>query len=131
MNLNDYQWEFKKKLFRSDVDHSSRLLVPRKIVDNLVFCHLTDEEKTQVNEGDGVRVKVRDLNETEEYEMTFKMWKSTKSYIFVDNWSRDFVRRRELQEGDEIGMFWNCMDSILCFDVLERNEDQSFHEAMH
>ncbi|KAK9181826.1 hypothetical protein WN944_024966 [Citrus x changshan-huyou] len=52
--------------------------------------------------------------------LVFKKWATSNSYVLINHWTKDFLRRRELAAGDEIGM---CLDSFYSrfnFSVLKR-----------
>ncbi|GAY45683.1 hypothetical protein CUMW_091220 [Citrus unshiu] len=50
----------------------------------------------------------------------FKKWATSNSYVLINHWTADFVRRRELAAGDEIGMCWDSFYSRFNFSILKR-----------
>ncbi|KHN43616.1 B3 domain-containing protein [Glycine soja] len=52
--------------------------------------------------------------------LVFKFWVSSRSYVFIDNWTKEFVNRRSLQINDEIGFHWNSYKNQFDFSVLAR-----------
>ncbi|KAL0386106.1 UNVERIFIED_CONTAM: B3 domain-containing protein [Sesamum radiatum] len=72
------------------------------------------------NAGEGFEVNVRDVDTGSEHMLVLKLWKSTKSYVLTKNWMSEFVKRRELEEKDEIGLRWNDENSRLEFTLLRR-----------
>ncbi|KAL3599579.1 hypothetical protein D5086_007497 [Populus alba] len=65
-------------------------------------------------------VRVWDLDTESMHQLVFKRWSTSKSYIFNDGWTKHFVKRRNLVEGDEIGLYWDNDQSRLQFSVLSR-----------
>ncbi|KAJ6738878.1 TRANSCRIPTION FACTOR B3-DOMAIN FAMILY-RELATED [Salix koriyanagi] len=53
----------------------------------------------------GLKVRVWDMNTGSTHQLVFKRWSTSRSYIFNDGWTKDFVKRRNLAEGDEIGIY--------------------------
>ncbi|CAH9086319.1 unnamed protein product [Cuscuta europaea] len=105
----------KKMLSASDVNSSSRLLLPKaEIMDSYVLPSLDEEKKRACHSGMGLRVKVTDMDRNEKYELTLLRWKS-KSYVLTNNWSENFVRRRLLKEGDSIELSWNAQNLEFLF----------------
>ncbi|KAL8029575.1 hypothetical protein ABFX02_14G233400 [Erythranthe guttata] len=103
----DGYWEITKSLTKSDVNGSSRLLLPRKLVQDHILVHLDNVELAAINEEDGLEVSVLDVDTDTHHILAFKLWSSSKSYVLAKNWSSDFVRRRGLSENREIGIRWD------------------------
>lgn len=112
----DDLWDLKKKLMKSDVGTQTRLLISKEFAYKHILKYFTEEDIIKVEDKDHEGLKF-DSDARTTHELCFKRWNSTKSYIFNKNW-RDFVIRRELNEGDEIGLFWNPYASRLHFSVL-------------
>ncbi|KAL0437076.1 UNVERIFIED_CONTAM: B3 domain-containing protein [Sesamum radiatum] len=110
------QWKIKKVLKKSDVDGSSRLLLGRLLVQEHILPHLLMGNDMGEQ---GVEIKVWDVDTGSEHMLLLKLWKSN-SFVFVKNWTSDFVKRRELEEKDEIGLQWNHHNSRLDFTVLKK-----------
>ncbi|CAH9131836.1 unnamed protein product [Cuscuta epithymum] len=105
----------KKMLSASDVNSSSRLLLPKaEIIDRYVLPSLDEEKETACQSAMGLRVKVTDKDCDEKYELTLLQWKSG-SYVLTNNWSEYFVRRRILKEGDSIELSWNAQNLEFLF----------------
>ncbi|KAK4579095.1 hypothetical protein RGQ29_028959 [Quercus rubra] len=111
-------WVMKKKITVSDIDSLSRLLIAK----DLVKEHILPQWDTSFIEGikDGVAVAVWDFDTRTEHQLRFKQWSSNGSYVFNGMWNRDFVSRRQLKVGDEIGLFWDQSNSRFNFSVLNR-----------
>ena len=124
LNLYEDSWTIKKVLTNSDVNGSSRLLLSTHVIEEQIIKRMRMEqmsiiEKIYSNEGARIRVLDYDTNMSE-YELTLKRWPSTGSFVFVNNWKRDFEKRRGLKCDDEIGMLWDPFHSLLWFRVLHR-----------
>ena len=55
------------------------------------------------------------------HSLVFKRWVPSRSYVFIGNWIKDFVARRGLRKGDEIGFQWNPFKNGFDFSVLQIN----------
>ncbi|XP_028061889.1 B3 domain-containing protein At2g33720-like [Camellia sinensis] len=121
LKLFEDPWKIKKTLTSSDVnEHLCRLLLPAEGVDKHITAVWDGERVEQVEDMVGERVVVWDYDTGSEYELVFKRWRTSKSLVLVDNWVTWFVRRRELRDGDEIGLFWDASNSRFGFRVLAR-----------
>ncbi|KAJ4955930.1 hypothetical protein NE237_012713 [Protea cynaroides] len=129
LNLYRDPWTIKKKLMESDVNNLSRLILPTQLVDNHVLRYFSDEERFAVLHSErGLELKMKDLDQGTCHLLTLKKLGSSGSFKLGLNWISEFVKRRRLQKGDVIGMFWdnystrdNNYDTRgFCFSVLER-----------
>ncbi|XP_031102671.1 putative B3 domain-containing protein At1g78640 [Ipomoea triloba] len=102
---DDGHW-IKKRLSKSDVNSSSRLLLAKEDVNKYVLTWMDEERCAACESREGLRVKMWDLDTGSEHELSLKKWQ-TGSFLFTSNWSKEFVRRRNLQEGDCIGLRWD------------------------
>ncbi|XP_030937167.1 uncharacterized protein LOC115962465 [Quercus lobata] len=68
----------------------------------------------------GVQVVVWDFDTKSEHQLIFKQ-RTNGSNVFVEDWTKEFVIRRELKEGDVIGLFWDKSNSRFNFSILKRN----------
>ncbi|GAB4833832.1 hypothetical protein Ancab_032079 [Ancistrocladus abbreviatus] len=118
IQLND-QWKIKKKLTSSDLNHLSRLLIRKKEVGSYILPELGKEAKVQVHSKNGLTVMAWDCDTETEHQLNFQYWKSSKSFVLKGGWS-EFVKRRGLTTGDEIGMFWDRLNRRFSFSVLTR-----------
>lgn len=132
LGLQPYDpWTIRKTLFASDVDSSSRLLLRKDDVDNYVLPYMgkddveklfgsickNDRDHASDKEGEsGVKVKVVDLDtDLSEHQLVLKRWSSTGSFVLTSNWPKEFVIRRGLEKGDEIGLFWDKWNACFWF----------------
>ncbi|KAJ6389586.1 hypothetical protein OIU77_027830 [Salix suchowensis] len=117
-------FKIKKKMKPSDLGNLCRLLVSADLVEKHILPFLNEDQTKQVeipnHERNGLKVWVRDMDTASMHQLVFKRWSSSKSYIFNDGWTKQFVRRRSLVEGDEIGLYWDSDQSMLHFSVLCR-----------
>ncbi|CAK7350773.1 unnamed protein product [Dovyalis caffra] len=122
-------FKIKKKMTRSDLGFSCRLLVSSDLVETHILPFLNkDQIKQVVGVGNqenqetksGLKVWVWDMNTETIHQLVFKRWGSSKTYIFNDGWTKYFVKRRNLIEGDQIGLFWDIDHSRFHFSVLTR-----------
>ncbi|CAL5445064.1 unnamed protein product [Camellia sinensis] len=121
LKLFEDPWKIKKTLTSSDVnEHLCRLLLPAEAVHKHITVEWGGERVEQVEDMVGERVVVWDYDTGSEHELVFKRWRTSRSFVLVDNWVTWFVRRRELRDGDEIGLFWDASNSRFGFRVLAR-----------
>nr|XP_023880110.1 B3 domain-containing protein At2g33720-like [Quercus suber] len=91
-------------------------------LDSLVHTHIMaffSADSVKKIESNGLSVTVFDQDSTSDYELVFKKWHSSKSYVFNGKWHGDFVVRRELKVGDIIGLYWDPRHSKFNFCVLQ------------
>ncbi|XP_019176877.1 PREDICTED: putative B3 domain-containing protein At1g78640 [Ipomoea nil] len=101
----DGQW-IKKRLSLSDVNDSSRLLLDKEYVRKYILPLMDDERRAACQSTAGLGVKVWDLDTISEHDLRLKQWK-TGSFLLTSNWRMEFVKRRNLKEGDSIGLMWD------------------------
>jgi hypothetical protein len=126
---DDDEWEMKKVLEKSDVClHLSRLLLKKDVAQQFIIPVLMlgggggAEQAAQSK--DGIQVQVRDVDTDSLHTLVFKIWSSAKSHIFSKRWVKDFVLRRDLKKGDQIGFRWDQDNRRFDFTVLRRaNKD--------
>ncbi|XP_047312487.1 B3 domain-containing protein At2g33720-like [Impatiens glandulifera] len=118
---NQYPWTITKKLYKSDVDSSSRLLLNKKEIESHVIPYLKEEEVKSLMFGSaqGIRIGILDVQKQQGFTLTLKKWK-TGSFVFNSNWRKDFVKRRGLLHRDEIGLYFDQHNRRLCFGVLHK-----------
>ncbi|XP_047320882.1 uncharacterized protein LOC124924945 [Impatiens glandulifera] len=116
-----HPWTITKKLFKSDVDSSSRLLLKKKEIESHVIPYLKEEEVKSLMFGspEGIRIGILDVQKQQGFTLTLKKWK-TGSFVFTSNWRKDFVKRRGLLHRDEIGLYFDQHNRRLCFGVLHK-----------
>ncbi|XP_004497776.3 putative B3 domain-containing protein At1g78640 [Cicer arietinum] len=123
--LYDDPWKIKKVLEQSDVGPLSRLMLNSDLVKHFVLPVLcadlenTDDVVWKVENTKGVPVKIWDLDTKSFHFLNFHRYNnSTKSYIFNGSWIPEFVSRRHLHKGDEIGLHWDPYRQCFDFSVL-------------
>ena len=118
--LYDDPWKIKKLLTKSDLGNLSRLLLPKKSIEDLVLPVLSVESKREAKTEKGTKITIWDVDTQSMHYLVFKFWVSSRSYVFIDNWTKEFVNRRSLQINDEIGFHWNSYKNQFDFSVLAR-----------
>ncbi|XP_073276858.1 B3 domain-containing protein At5g26805-like [Primulina huaijiensis] len=115
VNHHEGYWRIKKTLKKSDVDGSSRLLLGRQLVKDHILPNIEefDEER-------GVEITVYDVDTRTVHTLLLKTW-ITNSYVLVNGWMKDFVRRRVLRKNDEIGLRWEETDGRFEFSLLRQH----------
>ncbi|KAL2515847.1 uncharacterized protein Fot_29818 [Forsythia ovata] len=112
----------KKVLKKSDIDGSSRLLIGRNRVLTHITPFFTNKSSEFCQNKEGIRVTVFYVNTLTEHMLTLKKW-TTNSFLLLNNWKRNFVKRRQLKENDEVGLRLDVNTSRLEFTVLERHQN--------
>ncbi|KAK7251652.1 hypothetical protein RIF29_35031 [Crotalaria pallida] len=99
----------------------SRLLLPKNLSENLVLPVLDDDARRDAETERGTRIRIWDVDTNSMHSLVFKRWDaSSKSYVFIDKWAKDFVKRRGLRTGDEIGLHWDPYKNHFDFTVFHR-----------
>ncbi|XP_057432304.1 putative B3 domain-containing protein At1g78640 [Lotus japonicus] len=114
--LCDDPWNIKKKLTESDLGYLSRLLINKDLTENLVLPVLTPEQRVALYQN-GTKILIWDMDTQSLHYLVFKFWVSSRSYVFIDNWTKNFVKRRGLKKGDEIKLHWNPYKKCFNFSV--------------
>ncbi|XP_054820246.1 B3 domain-containing protein At2g33720-like [Prosopis cineraria] len=120
LKLYEDPWKIKKILTESDLGISSRLLLATDLVRSQILPMLGLDHAIAADSDEGTSVRVWDLDSKSMHHLVLKRWPSSKSYVFIGKWNQDFVRRRELKKGDEIGFQWDPYNSFFNFCVLKR-----------
>ncbi|XP_058726883.1 B3 domain-containing protein At2g33720-like [Vicia villosa] len=110
-------WKIKKVLTASDLGNNSRLLLKKELAKKWVVPFV---DKLAEAEKDGVKVPVFDVDTQSLRSLVFKIWPSNGSHVFIDTWNKDFVAKRNLKAGDEIGLKWDKKEKKFDFSVLRR-----------
>ena len=121
LRLHEDTWTIKKVLQESDVNGSSRLLLSTHVVEEHIIKKMDQNHVEKIYSGEGARITVCDYDtDMSEYQLTLKRWPSTRSFVLINNWRRDFEKRRGLKCNDEIAMLWDPFKCILWFRVLKQ-----------
>ncbi|PIA51034.1 hypothetical protein AQUCO_01100094v1 [Aquilegia coerulea] len=107
-------WECEKVMTASDVSHYGAVVLGREHIQRHWGL-----DWTALNRGTQVAVTIRDVETRTDHNLLLR---KTLEDVFLlhNNWLKDFVFRRNLKEGDTIGMYWNRTSSSICFSVLKR-----------
>ncbi|KAK3430457.1 hypothetical protein EUGRSUZ_E02039, partial [Eucalyptus grandis] len=113
-------YKIKKRLTQSDLGHMSRLLIGRDSVKSQFLRWMNEETVRQVESSKGADVIVRDMDTCSEHRLVFVFWASSGSYVLKGGWIKEFVKRRDLAVGDEIGIYWEPIASKFHFSLLHK-----------
>ncbi|XP_039169454.1 putative B3 domain-containing protein At1g78640 [Eucalyptus grandis] len=113
-------YKIKKTLKKSDLGHLSRLLIPRAGVATYVLPCMDEERARRAKSSEGAEVVVWDADTRSEHQLVFAYWASSGSYVLKGCWMKEFVQRRGLAEGDEIGIHWDPIASKFDFSLLHK-----------
>ncbi|XP_062146077.1 B3 domain-containing protein At2g33720-like [Alnus glutinosa] len=111
-------WVIKKTIETSDLGDLSRLLLARDGVKKHILPQWDANRIESLHEG--VQVCVWDRDTKSEHQLVFKRWPSNGSYVLIGKWKKEFVERRVLNKGDEIGLYWDQTNSRFNFRILNR-----------
>lgn len=114
--LYDDPWKIKKVLQVSDLE--DKLLLAKDLADELVLLVLGADADADLERGTLVRVYDSDTDTM--HGLIFKKCGFSGNYGFFYNWDYDFVMRRGLKKGDEIGFHWDSYKKHFDFSVLFR-----------
>lgn len=131
LKLYDDPWKIKKVLTASDLGKLNRLLLSSEdsvedLVDSLVRINNDDDDDNDDENRDelfiaGKEVRVWDVDTKSMHQLILKKWASFKNYVLIGDWNQDFVKRRNLKRGDEIGLQWDPYNFCFNFSILKRS----------
>ncbi|KAM7494237.1 hypothetical protein LguiB_028846 [Lonicera macranthoides] len=119
LKLYEDQWKIKKKLKQSDINGNSRLLLPIKSVEGYILPLMGENLARLCRSDEGLKVEVWDADESSEHHLVLKKWNNTRYFVLTGNWIKDFVRRRGLEKGDEVGLTFD--GTNIFFKLLNKN----------
>lgn len=115
--LYDDPWKIKKVLQESDIDETKNMvLLPKDLVEDLVLPVLS----VAADADRGAPLKIWDIDTNSMHMLILKRLFYSGSYAFIGTWAQDFVRRRDLKNGDEIGFHWDPYKKHFDFSILVR-----------
>ncbi|XP_027339089.1 B3 domain-containing protein At2g33720-like [Abrus precatorius] len=118
LELYDDPWKIKKVLTKSDVGKLNRLLFGADLLENLMLPVLGADAQR----GMGTPIRVWDADTMTMHALILKRWASFQNFVLIGGWNRNFVKRRGLKKGDEIGLLWDSSTGCFHFSVLKRTE---------
>ncbi|EEF29761.1 B3 domain-containing protein At2g33720 [Ricinus communis] len=118
--IRKYPGIIKKILKESDLGSLCRLLISTALIKNHILPFLSNDVAEEVNSNHGATVILWDIDTATEHKLTLKKWISCGSFVFNDGWTQNFVKRRNLKKGDEIGIVWDIASSRFNFTVIRR-----------
>ncbi|XP_061368689.1 B3 domain-containing protein At2g33720-like [Gastrolobium bilobum] len=122
LELYDNPWKIKKALTSSDLGKLNRLLFGEDLLENLMVPVLGVDAQREAENGMGTPIRVWDVDTMSMHHLILKRWASFKNYVLIGKWNPDFVKRRELKKGDEIGFQWDSYKHCFNFSVLNRTQ---------
>ncbi|XP_074263939.1 uncharacterized protein LOC141586548 [Silene latifolia] len=111
-------WTVRKVLTASDCNAQHRLLIKKELMTSCIIPQLDEASRLLIDTPDGLRVTVFDVDMGVELKLTLKKWPSSQVCGLMNNWKRDFVNRRGLIPGDEVGIYWDKSNNRFLFSVL-------------
>ncbi|KAK3038464.1 hypothetical protein RJ639_029762 [Escallonia herrerae] len=116
LRLFEDPWKIKKRLNITDL---GRVLLSKEAVDTHVLRHWNAGSIKALPTG--VTVNVWDYDSDTEHRLILVRWPYSKYCALGSrNWGQDFVLRRNLREGDEIGLLWDNSARRFGFCVLDQ-----------
>ncbi|KAJ4887988.1 B3 domain-containing protein [Raphanus sativus] len=112
-------WDIIKTLSPLEVGYRGRLQLPMVYIQATILRHIPDlMSKTHMKIGH-FALKVKDLDTNTVHTVSF--WKVIQEDNFStrETWIKEFVKRRSLEPGMVVGMYWDFNVTMLCFSVLE------------
>ncbi|ERN04942.1 hypothetical protein AMTRI_Chr08g206250 [Amborella trichopoda] len=109
-----------KTLTPSDTEpHLNRLALPKTQVNNQIFPLLTEAEIRRVEEEGGLELCAFD-KEGRAWNLIFKYWKSSQTYVLIDEWMGMVVRNgwRSHTDALTVWCFRHGFNGSLCFVIL-------------
>ncbi|KAI9122449.1 hypothetical protein K1719_006289 [Acacia pycnantha] len=129
LNLYDDPWKIKKFLTASDLGELNRLLLSSEdstedLVDTLVLRNNNNNSNSNDNE-EKVFIMGREVSVRYRYQVDApadsKATGFLQDLVLIGDWNQDFVKRRSLNKGDEIGLQWDPNNFCFNFSVLKRS----------
>ncbi|KAK3430392.1 hypothetical protein EUGRSUZ_E01947 [Eucalyptus grandis] len=118
--LQNDPWMIMKELTESDLSHLSWLLLPGGCLKTHVFPQMDEEMLRKVKSKEGMQVVGIDVDTGWKHWFVFRCWGSSGSYVLNGGWTKEFVEKKRLKVGDEIGMVWFMSSRMFYFKVLHR-----------
>ena len=116
--LQLFPWEINKVLNANDVSSLGMLELTPEQVYKHILKHWEAEMVAKVLNGKQIPIVILDVDTDTKHSLFFKKWPQDENFIFHSSWMNDFVKRRNLQEGMQIGMYWDLRISCFKFSIL-------------
>ncbi|XP_039169459.1 gibberellin 2-beta-dioxygenase 6-like [Eucalyptus grandis] len=118
--LQNDPWMIMKELTISDLNDLSWLLLPLGCLKAHVFPQMDEEMLRQVVSKEGMQVVGMDVDTGCKHWFVFRRWGSSRSYVLNGGWTKEFVEKKRLKVGDQIGMVWFMSSRMFYFKVFHR-----------
>nr|CAN61594.1 hypothetical protein VITISV_030556 [Vitis vinifera] len=119
--LQLFPWEINKVLNANDVSSLGALELTPEQVHNHIFKYWEANMVAKVLNSEQVPIVIIDVDTNTKHSLFFKKWSQDENFIIHSSWMNDFVRRRDLQEGMLIGMYWDIRSSSFKFSILNNH----------
>ncbi|XP_021908864.1 uncharacterized protein LOC110822912 [Carica papaya] len=120
MEVNGSEWTIRKLLTETDCSNGRKYIILEKtIVDEhiLPYWSVATVERSRIED---VKIMMEDVDTNTQHQVNFRYYKESDSYSIQGLWRVNFVERRLLAAGDEIGIRYNPFSSNFSFSVLKR-----------
>ncbi|XP_004302229.1 PREDICTED: B3 domain-containing protein At2g33720-like isoform 2 [Fragaria vesca subsp. vesca] len=109
-------WIMKKPLGHHDIIH--RLCLRKLWMDRDVLPNLNEQAKHEMDHDDRTIVQIYDADTQSNHEVELRS--EAAGIFFRASWIQNFVDRRQLKQGDAIGIYWETGKHRSVFSVLKR-----------
>lgn len=119
-DVNPNGWQMRKMITHSDVAARTHFIkLDNDDVKQYILAHWNDNKIKRATIDD-IKMMVEDLDTKTEHEVNFRYYKPHDSYYLEGLWRKNFIDRRFLLAGDEIGLNYDPVSAKLLFRVLNR-----------
>ena len=112
-------FDIKKILTRSDLTHGFCI---RSQWWASIFPYLQPHVASTLLAFKCISMTIKDIDTDTNHEVLLRAWTGYQRFAIAGGWFEEFVQRRILKIGDEIGFLWDRHDQKLLFTVLKRRE---------
>ncbi|KAL2340179.1 hypothetical protein Fmac_008119 [Flemingia macrophylla] len=119
LSLYESPWKIAKVLTKSDVGRLNRLLFGADLLEQFMLPVLPAHAQRDAKTGTGTTVSVWDVDTFSMHTLVLKRWASFNTLVLIGSWNLDFVKRRSLKGGDQIGFLWDSSTQCFQFSLLK------------
>ncbi|KAK4276338.1 hypothetical protein QN277_019299 [Acacia crassicarpa] len=120
LKLYDNPWKVQKVLTNYDTSYNNRLILSIKDVTEMVLPVLGENAERKAQTADGVKLWFWDVDTESSHELALKQ-ESDGGYVITGNWNQEFIKRKNLKPGDEIGLQWDRYNGRFNFRLWVKN----------
>ncbi|KAK3210597.1 hypothetical protein Dsin_015303 [Dipteronia sinensis] len=113
--------DFTNKITLTEVDVQpgrDYVTLNKEEVEEHIFIHWPDYIITSATIDD-IKIFIKDVDTKSNHEVNFRCYGD--ACIFQGLWGYNFIQRRSLRAGDQIGICYDLTFGVMCFSVLMRN----------